>query len=61
MRGHADLDKLPTPVMQDDEAIQGPESDPRNDEKIDGGDRLGMIAQEGPPGDQPPLAQPPAM
>ena len=50
MRGHADMDKLPPPVMQDDEAKQHPECDRRNDEKIDGGNRLGVITQEGPPG-----------
>jgi hypothetical protein len=50
MRGHADMGKPPPPVMQDNEAKQHPKCDRRNDEKIDGGDCLGVIVQKGPPG-----------
>jgi hypothetical protein len=50
MRGHADMDQLPPPVMQDDEAKQHPECDRRNHEQIDGGNRFGVIVQEGSPG-----------
>jgi hypothetical protein len=50
MRGHADMNQLSSPVMQDDEAKQHPQCDCRNDEEINGGDRLGVIVQEGPPG-----------
>ena len=44
------MDQLPAPVMQDDEAKQHPQCDRRNDEEIKGGNRLGVIVQEGPPG-----------
>ena len=50
MRGHVDMDQLSSTVMQDDEAKQHPECDRWNDEEINGGNRLGVIVQKGPPG-----------
>jgi hypothetical protein len=49
-KGAADMVNLPPPVVQDNKAKQHPERNHQNDEKIDGGNRLGVIAQERPPG-----------
>ena len=46
MEGGCDVDDPPTVMVQNDQVEQKPEADGRHDEQVDGGNAVGMVAQE---------------
>jgi hypothetical protein len=49
MGGHFEMDKLATPMTDEEDDVERPEGQRLNDEKVGGPDRLSMVGKKGAP------------